>query len=358
MKRVISFILMLIIILGFVPTHVFGAEYTEIKKIRKYNNIYKQSNGLFRVELDGYYGFIYNTGEEVIPLQYQYATNFSEGLALVYYSVDDEVAMIAYIDTNGKYVSGILNGNYGINNISEYRLEDHRIWPSNSYIFSEGMAIVTVGKKAGYINREGVEIVLRKYDYADKFIDGMAQVSLNGKYGFIDQTGKEVVSLKYDAVSGFSENMSYVKLNDKEGFVDNTGKYIFSLKKDYTNINQFSDGLVKVQQNSKWLFLDKTGKEVLSLKYDYVTDFSDGVAEVMSNNKIGIIDKTGKEIVPIQYDSINKIHSGIYIIEKDGFSTLISVKTNNISKKTSFTTSPTSSKVLVNGTETAFMLIQ
>lgn len=40
------------------------------------------------------------------------------------------------------------------------------------------------------------KMISEKYDEIGDFIDGLAVVVLDGKYGFIDRTGKEITPLK------------------------------------------------------------------------------------------------------------------------------------------------------------------
>ncbi|HAB50885.1 MAG TPA: hypothetical protein DCE80_01675, partial [Ignavibacteriales bacterium] len=67
-------------------------------------------------------------------------------------------------------------------------------------------------------------VIPLKYDLADDFVEGLAMVELNGKRGFIDKEGKEVTPLKYDWASRGGEGFATVVLNGKRGFVDKNGR--------------------------------------------------------------------------------------------------------------------------------------
>ena len=64
------------------------------------------------------------------------------------------------------------------------------------------------------------------YDQVCGFHDGLAIVKLNGKYGFIDKTGKEIIPLIYDSAGDFSEGVANVKSNGKWITIDQTGEEI------------------------------------------------------------------------------------------------------------------------------------
>lgn len=71
---------------------------------------------------------------------------------------------------------------------------------------------------------------LKKYDFIGDFVEGLAVVKLNDRYGFVDKTGKEVISPKYDSVGYFSEGLVTVLLKGNLGFVDKTGKEYWDMK--------------------------------------------------------------------------------------------------------------------------------
>ena len=58
-----------------------------------------------------------------------------------------------------------------------------------------------------FMDKNGIEICSRKYDWANNFFEGLASVKLNGKWGFIDKTGREAIPCKYDNVCSFREEI-------------------------------------------------------------------------------------------------------------------------------------------------------
>ena len=168
------------------------------------------------------------------------------------------------------------------------------------FAYSEGIAIVQIGDKFGYIDEAEKEITPVKYDATGAFKEGMAKVKLNDKWGFIDKTGKEITPVKYDSETDFEEGVARAKINEKIGFINKAGKEITSFK--YDKANAFKDGIAIVVLNDKRGCIDKTGKEIIPVKYDQINQFQNGIARVTLNEKLGYIDKTGKEITPCKYD--------------------------------------------------------
>ena len=130
-----------------------------------------------------------------------------------------------------------------------------------AYRFSEGLAAVKLNDRRGFIDQSGTEVVPCKYDFAYSFSEGLAAVELNDKYGFIDQSGTEVIPYKYDLAYSFSEGLATVELNGKWGFIDQSGTEVIPYKYDWAGV--FSEGLAAVKLNDKEFYIDKTGKEYI-----------------------------------------------------------------------------------------------
>ncbi|MGP1612778.1 MAG: WG repeat-containing protein [Catonella sp.] len=164
---------------GLAIVHIWPDYYyinTKGKKISEgYANIKKFSEGMAAVGsglMGWHYGYINKKGKKVIPLEYEEAGEFHEGLA----AVGDE-GKYGYINKKGKKITKL-----------KYDRADD---------FSEGKAAVKKGKKYGYIDKAGKEIIQMKYDEAYEFKNGIALVKKNGKYGYIDKKGKIVIPLVY-----------------------------------------------------------------------------------------------------------------------------------------------------------------
>ena len=149
-----------------------------------------------------------------------------------------------------------LNDRYNLLNKKSNTLL-YRRWYDKIYVFEEGLAVVELNEKFGFIDTTGKEVIPRKYDFADDFSDGIARVELNEKFGFIDKTDREVIPLKYDCAYNFSDGLASVLINDKWGFIDKTGREAIPCNYDY--VWDFQGGLARVKLNGKWGFIDKHG---------------------------------------------------------------------------------------------------
>jgi hypothetical protein len=163
--------------------------------------------------------------------------------------------------------------------------------------FSEGLALVKLNGKWGFINNSGTEVIPCKYDKAWSFSEGLALVKLNGKWGFVNKTGAEIIPLKYSDAWWFSGGLARVKMNGKWGYIDKTGATVIPLI--YDDIWEFSEKLARVKLknkygNDKYGFINSVGKEVIPLKYHEASDFRNGLADAKMGPIVGVIDKSGK----------------------------------------------------------------
>ena len=140
-----------------------------------------------------------------------------------------------------------------------------------------------VNGKYGF-KKDGVVIIPAKYDIASSFSEGLSMVKLNGKYGFIDHNGNEVIPFRYNFAWNFSKDLAKVKHNGKYGFINKIGKEVIPIKYDYAG--DFCEGLAKVELNGKYGFIDKNGTEVFSIVYDDAEDFHNGKARAKLGGKV------------------------------------------------------------------------
>ena len=240
--------------------------------------------GLALVQNFGLHGFIDIDGKETIPLEYDEANHFSEGLAIVSEGLDglDKTRKWGCIDKTGKMVI-------------PFELE----YESFGY-FSEGIAVVKKDGKWGCIDKTGKVVVPVKYDKVLRFNGGWSAVRKDGKWGCIDKSGKVVVPLDlgYDSVNCFSEGMSVVKKNGKYGCIDESGKVVIPM--EYDSIGCFSEGISVVKKDGKWGCIDKTGKVLVPLKYNERFQFNEGLAQVSEDGKWLFLDKAGNVILSLE----------------------------------------------------------
>ena len=238
-------------------------------------------------------------------VNYDYIGDFHDGMALV--TIEDK---IGFIDMMGNEVAPCI-----------YDFIEEEGMDCN---FHDGLALVHQGEKYFFINKEGKEAFPFKYDYAKYFSDGLAVVVKGDKFGYIDTKGNEVIPLsdKYCGES-FSDGLTAVFKDGKYGFVNKKGElvipYTFEAQSEMGDASEFHEGFTIVyKDDGKPSCVDKNGKELSIGDYSFILDFNEGMAVVNKDNKYGFIDTSGKEVIPCAYEEATYFSEGYAFVKKDG----------------------------------------
>jgi len=319
------------------------------------------------------FGYIDRIGQIVIEPNFDFADDFSEGLASVGYRIkiedaDEEVVerqswrftqdfpfkhskaekqcvqLYGFIDTAGKIVIepqfdstkafsdemsliGI-GGKYGyINRSGEIVIEPQFDWRAGN--FSEGLAVVFVDEKYIFIDKQGKVAFPERFDDADKFSEGLAPAEIGGKWGYIDRTGQMVIKPQFDCARLFYEGMAAVEINGKWGFIDKAGSIVIEPK--FGSASGFYEDLGIVRIDGKWGLverwgcIDNTGRIVIEPRFYYPTKFSGGLARVCYAKGWGYrekywwewIDKTGTAVNRPYFDKAYSFSEGLAEVKID-----------------------------------------
>ena len=143
----------------------------------------------------------------------------------------------------------------------------------------------------------------KKYDRLYEFHEGLARVCKGKKYGFIDKLGNEIISCKYDDAKDYDIGTSVVTLGDKKGAINRQGNMVIPCKYDNINLCK-DDSLAAAFINEMSGFIDLEGNVVVPFDYEYCGTFSEGLADVRKNGLIGFVDKNGKIVIPCKYENL------------------------------------------------------
>ncbi len=205
----------------------------------KYIDAFMFSEGLAVVSFDGdythrKYGFIDKTGNIVIEPQWEYAQVFKEGYCIVGDRVEEIPGLVhyGYINIKGELVIPI-----GLAVASD---------------FKDGLALVWgKGYDQQFINTKLEPVLLEelKGKIVNQFSDGYAlfQDNDSNRWGYIDKQGKVVIEPKYYEAKDFSEGLAAVQEENDSlwGFIDKEGKYF--IKPQYTKCGSFFNGATSVE---------------------------------------------------------------------------------------------------------------
>lgn len=209
-----------------------------------YDEAYSFQDGLGCVIKDKLAGYIDKAGRVVIPLQYQDAHPFSHGIAPVkkddrWQLVDRTGRTIALLDAKYSLVYAFSEGfapaavgtdEYGHGGKWGYIDEAGHEVVSPRYLaaddFHEGLARVMTKEDPAHwdvIDRTG-RAVITSYGILFGFSEGLAMVQINDKWGFIDHAGKLVIPARYDSAADFAQGAALVSTAQDIFFIDPTGR--------------------------------------------------------------------------------------------------------------------------------------
>jgi hypothetical protein len=283
------------------------------------------SQGFARFERDHKWGYIDATGAVVIEPKFPWAQEFSEGLARVQISGPQlgPDAKWGFIDRTGTVV---------IDGQKDEVLGEHSNIGSDSTesAFHDGLALVDIGGKKGYIDKTGKVVIAPQFTYAYPFSESLAAVTMSASgsdaWGHIDKAGRWVVEPKFQWASSFSGGLAPVNRTRNCGYVDTTGTLVLQPKISPTETDcaavwgDFVNGLARWKFGSKYGFIDRSGKIVIEPKYVLTFHFSEGLAAVMVDGKWGYIDPRGRMVIqPMPLQRAEDFHNGLaFVSTKDG----------------------------------------
>ncbi|MEM6328017.1 MAG: WG repeat-containing protein [Bacteroidota bacterium] len=305
---------------------------------------------LFPMVEAGQWGYMDRTGQVVISPLYDFASDFSEGLAAV--RVGNEWG---YIAPDSRWVV--------------------RPQYTQASAYSDGRARVAVGtgadRRFGYLDVAGQEVVETALPFALDYTEGLALVRLtedrrtafqrflvrvgaldeasglvflttdgtvafevpgesaasfaggrapferdrgwfrSSAWGYVDATGTIVVAPTLDGPAfRYSDGLARVGREGRMGFVNREGTFV--IEPVYPLALPFSDGRAAVQdEDGRWGFIDATGAEVVPPRFRAARSFTSGLAAVQTETGWGYIDATGTLVVDATYTTAEPFRNGL-----------------------------------------------
>jgi len=303
----------------------------------------EESANLYPMAKGGKWGYMDQTGKIRIEPQFDNASDFKEGVAVVWTNkqtfligksglifTDPHIALMCNTVSEGMVMAAKaswLSGGWGFINTKGEIVMDFKFYICLP--FSEGLAVANVNGKVGYIDKSGNWVIKPQFGpLSYPFYDGLAMVTViegesRGKRGFIDKEGNFVIKPIYAYAKDFSDGLAKVTFGTKDDpgwkFIRPDGSVAFTLNSRYDCFGKFSEGFSVVHgfDNGKSGFINKQGEAVIAPQFDEANDFSEGLAAVKVEGKWGYIDKTGKVVIEPLYSSVRDFHNGLALVYID-----------------------------------------
>ena len=308
------------------------------------------------------WGYMDITGKTIIKPQFSFATEFSDGFAVIQLLERKETENSYKVFTKWGVINQkgeiIIECKFG--QISKFSNALAKAALPELSFFNKNYKELKKQTRSGYIDCTGTFIIPWelndfKFNMAGDFSEGLARVapalsykdakeiiqdkklletfagifgddenqkvySSNNPYGFINREGKLVVENKFDYVGDFHEGLAFAKLYGEKqfGFIDKKGEFV--IRAQYENIGDFSEGLAAVAKDGKWGFIDKSNNLRIKHEYSYAEDFNGGFAAVKLNDKYGFVTKDGDLIIKANYDRAGSFSNGLAAVgKKEGY---------------------------------------
>ena len=300
-------------------------------------NIFSQR--LYPFPQDGKWGYINKSGNVVVKATYNSASHFVEGMGKVAKINDRDEYLYGFIDETGrevippKFVTvSDFDGGSARVKIREnyfYLLKNGTVLTQNAfddiYAATNGISIFKQNDKFGYADFEGNIILSAKFTSAYNFSeDGFAIVSTNEgrklKYGIITKEGTFLVEPEYTGIKHFVEGFSALKDGSKWNIIDNKGRLVSETS--FESVGEFSNGLINVKKGGKWGFIDSAGKIIIPFEYEVADKFSKGLAIVGNGKLYGYINKGGVLTAPFEFTRVTRFDGQLARVSqgnKNGF---------------------------------------
>lgn len=254
-------------------------------------------NGLALVISDGLCGYIDTKGNYVIPPAYMDATTFAEGVA---WTVKKDGPPVA-INKKGEALFALKEADRVYNfseGMARYRIVSP--YDENEYLY-------------GFVNKKGETVIQPVYSDADDFAEGVAVVANeNEEYGYINKEGELVINHQFDRATSFHRGRAVICSNYVYGTIDKDGKYVINPQFGY----MVQDGdwyLIQLQDGNQYGWCDEKGKIIINPQFAAAVRFKESdLAPVRIERKSGFINRKGTIVINPQFDNASYFFDNSY----------------------------------------------
>ena len=195
-------------------------------------------------------GVIDSSGKIVIPLKFSQICDYSNGVALVL--VDSKYG---FVDAAGNY-------------IVEPHLQEATKFAGLTAIRDEnGWSVINLKGKAAQTAPFDAPLVSRNYEWMS---EGLAPVFIKGKIGYLNSKGELAIPPRFELATGFKEGYAEVWDGGLWRYIDRNGNYVFPGR--FESVTPFFKGKAQVSVPGPLFFLtwakmaDETNARIASLR--------------------------------------------------------------------------------------------
>ncbi|TWF42774.1 WG repeat protein [Chitinophaga polysaccharea] len=276
---------------------------------QQYSNIANFSGGLARVRTDAnqLYGFIDTTGKVTIPLQFDEAESFHDGLAIVGKTTNDTI-LYGYINRAGQ-----LQVPYQFDEAKDFSGNRAAVRKNDTWYYIDPSGKVTLGQEFVRMDTVIDQANNGAFDrvVADprSFHDGRLLVRKDSLFGYADTSGVWVIPPIYLAARDFSDGVALVATAAPPG----------DSMKGNDELSTLYNSLPQGAPDLNWSVIDLSGKVVFSIDAEEIGDYTDGLAPFYKNGAWGLMNKTGRPVfMPQFHEKPYRFSGGLSAVQVNG----------------------------------------
>jgi WG containing repeat len=265
-----------------------------------YSSIASPAEGLVLVRKGNQYGYTDLNGRIVIPIQYDRAASFSQGLANVWLGKQS-----LWINYSGKtvIVEAVPAADAPIpipGRFNEYGLMTISKWVDLPIISMEKgkLPSINMDQYASLTNQERRYIVKKTLHY-----------------GLMDRSGKIILPVEYDVVGEFHSGFATVQRGDKVGLVNQDGKIVIEL--NYHGISILDNGYLLLQKNQHMALAKTSGEIIIPFgTYHSISLEPNGMLNVRKGIRRGLVDFQGRVLFPLKHRNLGTLGEDLVRVGK------------------------------------------
>jgi hypothetical protein len=239
---------------------LLNSKLEEVKVMAKVDEINAPYEGLICFkDTKGKWGYLNMDGDIVIKPIFDFANNFSEGLALI--------EQIKYDTTDSRKIDKVL---YGFID----KKGNEVIKPTSSFksirSYSEGLAAYFDGDDWGwgFIDKTGKKVIRANQNWKEvtDFHEGVASVKKGDLWGAINTKGSLIINPKFENSLFFENGLAPCNKEDKVGFVNKKGDWVIEPTFEDVAIG-FSKKSAIVEKDNYYIFINKKGNQLKNKEF-------------------------------------------------------------------------------------------
>lgn len=290
------------------------------KEVNSYDIVGLSSDGLRVVSsrTSAQKGYINEEGQIIVPLEYTYASDFTNGVGLLRKKDGRGDHIFSAVNTKGETII----------------VFDQALGEIEYFDGKHGIAVKSFGAESAgrFALIDGAGQLVTGYDYDSLYVQGepgtyevlFAEERDTGRKGMLNWDGSTIIPMEYTYIQNSARwNPNILAVVRQAGDNDYRCGYLYSngvelLPSIYDEAEIFTEGFGAVEKDHKWAAINAQGQFITDFSFDYLDAFREGVAVIWKEGKYGVIDTTGKEIVPCNYDQISRFAGGYAKAELEG----------------------------------------